>query len=242
MRLVGDPLGEVRVVELGERHQHVTGDGAVLLHVVAGQDGEGLQPLLATPLEGGAEEAEGADGCVQVGQIMLDIWVLSLQLVGVFVVVVATLGDGQGHNVRVGVSHLGNDGLLAIRGEEERPDAADDAGIAALGRALNDGVQVVLGVQDIAHGSVVGPQTDTADGPAVLAMALQQPVDVDGQMGSVEAADADVDNALLDVTAVVRGDLDGLVLPALLGGDGREVLAVELEASHCRSDVMIGGL
>jgi uncharacterized tellurite resistance protein B-like protein len=70
---------------------------------------------------------------------------------------------------------------------------------------------MVLGVEDIAHGGIVGSQADTADGPIALTMLLEQIVDVDGQMRSVETTNSDVDNALLERLAVVGGDLDLLV-------------------------------
>ncbi|KAI6754540.1 hypothetical protein HG530_012292 [Fusarium avenaceum] len=211
--LLGDPLGKLRVAELGEGHQHVAGDGTVLLHVVAGQNSEGLEAIGVTPGQGSVEEAECADRGVFVLllDIVLDIGVLVYQLMGILVVVVATLSNSERDDMGIGVSHLGDNGLAVIGGKDEGVDAADDVGEAALCGALDDCVEVVLGVQDIAHGSIVGSQADTADGPIALAMLLEQLVDVDGQMGSVETADTDVDDALLEGLAVVGGDLHLLV-------------------------------
>ncbi|TKW53675.1 hypothetical protein CTA1_5501 [Colletotrichum tanaceti] len=229
--LVGDPAGDGRVAEAGEGLEHVARDGAVLLHVVAGHDGEGPQPAGVAPGHGGVEEAKGAEGLVRVLEVVADVRVVGLQLVGVLVVVVAALGDGQGDDVGVLVGHLGDDGLAVVGGVEERVDAADDGGGAALGGALDDGVEVVLGGEDVAHGGVVGPQADAADGPVALAVLLHQLVDVDGEVGAVEAADADVDDALLDgvAAAVRRRPHDAVAILLLLRGDDGQVVAAELE-------------
>lgn len=235
---LGNPLRDLRVAQAGKRLEHVAGDGSVLLHVVAGHDGEGLETLLVAAGQARVEETEGRARGLLVGrvQVELDVRVLTLQLVGVLIVVVTALGDGEGHNLRVRVSHLGDDRLAVIGGKEVGVDAADDVGKAALGRTLNEGVEVVLRGQRVAHGRVEGLQAHSANGVVVYPMLLHQLVDVDSQVRPVETADTNVDDSLLDgATALVGRDLHQR---ATCRCDLRQVPAIELERCHC---VQIGG-
>lgn len=201
----------------------MTGDGTVLLHVVAGEDGEGVEAELVTSLHTGVEETESGLGGTLILEIVLDVGVLGLELVGVFVVVVAGLGDGHGDNLGVRVSHLVNDGLAIVGREEERGDGAIDVGRAAIGTALNNSVEVILVLQDVAHRSVKGLKTDTSDGIVAHAVLLHQVVEVDGQVSSVETADTNVDDTLLDRRTVIGGHSHSCA--TRLGRNLREVLA-----------------
>lgn len=176
----------------------MTSDGAVLLHIVAGEDSEGVETELVTSLHTGVEETEGGLGRVLVLEIVLDVGVLGLKLVSVLVVVVAGFGDGHGDDLGVGVSHLLNDSLAVVGRKEERSDGTIDVGRAAASSTLNDSVQVVLLLQDVAHGSVERLKTDTSNGVVAYAMLLHQIVEVHGQVSSVEATDTNVNNTLLD--------------------------------------------
>lgn len=212
--LFGDPPGHVGITQTGKGHEHVAGGGSVLQHVVARHDGEGFEALLAAADHGGVEEAEGGARGLVVGrvEVELDVGVLALELVGVLVVVVAALGDGERHDVGIRVSHLRDEGLAVVGGQEVGVDAADDVGEAPLGGALHDGVEVVLLPQDVTHGGVERGQAHAADGVVLDAVLVHQLVDVDGEMGSMEAADADVDDSLLDVAVTGVGrDLDAAV-------------------------------
>ena len=80
-----------------------------------------------------AEEGAGRGLALEVGG---EVRVVGLQLVGVFVVEVAALGDGHGDDVGVRVGHLGDDGLAVAGGEDVVGDAADDVGLVSLGAAL----------------------------------------------------------------------------------------------------------
>ena len=235
--LLADPLGKLGVAQTGKRLEHVACDGAVLLHVVAGHDGERLESLLLAAGQGSVEKAEGGAGGLVVGrvEVELDVRVLTLELVRVLVVVVAALGDGERDNVGIRVRHLGNDGLAVVGSKEVGVDAANHMGRAALGGTVDEGVEVVLGAEGVPHGGIKGLQANTTDGVVGRAMLLHQLVDVDRQMSSVEASHANVDDALLDgATALVGWHLTG-------GGDLRQVGAVELEGSHCEQKNGIEG-
>jgi hypothetical protein len=174
-----------------------------------------------TPFHSGIEVAEDGSWRLLTGQIGGDIRVVSLELVGVLVHVVTALGNSHGNDVGIGVSHLGNDSLAAVRSKEVVGDTTTDTGSGTLGSTLNNGVEVVLGLQSIAHGSSEWLKVNTADGPVLDVELLKKSVDVGCKMGPVETTDTDVNDTLLDTLTLVGGD--GYILE--LG----EVLAVELE-------------
>jgi hypothetical protein len=224
-----EPLSDLRVAVTRECQHHVAGDVAVLLHVVARQNSEGLQSGCMTLLKRGVDEAKECAGSTLARQVSDHVGVADVELVGVLVVVVAALRDGHGNDVGVGVSHLVDDSLAVVGCEEVVGDTTNDVCLGASSGALNDGVEVVLGNESVTHLSIERLHTDTADGPVLQAL-VEQVVNVDSQVGPVEAADSDVDNALLDIlTLVVRaGDLLQI----------SQVLAVELQRGgnavrHC---------
>jgi hypothetical protein len=96
-------------------------------------------------------------------------------------------------------------------------------GLVSFGAALEACVEVVLGSEGVTHGGVPLGHADTADGPVGQVELGEDVVDVDGQVGAVEAANADVDDALLCILAVVGGRCD-VVLCDLreVGGGERE--------------------
>ena len=228
-----DPVGNLGVARVGEAQQHVASDGTVALDVVARQDGEGRESGSVALLERGQEEAkDGAWGFEVAGNVGDNVRVVDLELEAILIVVVAALGDGQGHNLGVLVGHLVNDLGRVIGGENERVDAANDARIAALARPLEDGVEVILAPQSIADANVHGLQADTADAPFVGPVLAHQVVHVDGEVRAVEAADPDVDDALLDICAVKARELD--LCAVLLCGlrDQGQVVIVEVDAGE----------
>lgn len=230
---ISNPLSDFGVAEPGERLEHVTGDGTILLHVIAGHDGEGHETLLVTAGEGSVEETEGSTGGLFVGrvQVELNVRVLTLELVGVLVVVVTALSDGERHDAGIRVRHLSNDGFAIIRSKEVRIDAANDIGKAALGRTFNDGVEVVLGAQGITHSGIEGLKTNTADSVVCHAMVLHQLVNVDRQVRAMETAHADMDNSFLEGrTAPVSRDLNAA---GTCRHDLRQIRGVKLEGTHC---------
>lgn len=173
-----------------------------------------------TPFHSGVEVAEDGSWRLLTGQIGGDIRVVGLELVGVLVHVVTALGDSHRNNVSVGVSHLGDDGLAAVRSKKVVGDTTANTCGGTLSSTLNDGVEVVLGLQSIAHGSSKWLKVNTADRPVLDVELLEKSVNVGCEMGPVETTNTNVDDALLDTLTLVGGDGDILEL--------REILAVEL--------------
>lgn len=227
-----NPFSKLGITVASKSQKHVLGDGAVLLHIVARQHGKGLQTSLVTLCESSVQVSESGAGSLQVAsQIGDNVGVLNLKLVSVFIVVVTSLSNRHGDDLSVRVRHLVNDLLGSIGSENERVDSANDARVAALSGALNDSVQAVLGNQGVAHGSVKGLQTDTANGPVAHGMLAHQAVDIDGQMSSVETTDANVNNTLLD-TSSVKGWAGWHSPLVSLTANGIEVVVVELDGGR----------
>lgn len=215
--VAGNPLGNLWVEVTGKGDKHVTADVTVLLHVIARKNGERSKAGGMAASHGGIEVAKDGAGWLSTGQVSGNVGVVGLELVGVLVHVVAALGDGHGNNVSVGVSHLGDNGLGVIGGKHVVGNGTANTGAAALGGALDDGVKVVLGLQGIAHGSSEWLKVNTADGPVLYVELLEERVDVSSKMGSVETANTNVDDSLLDTLSVVGGNGNILELCKVLG-------------------------
>lgn len=196
-----------------------------------------------TLLEGSIEVAKGS---ARRRQVALDIgdnvWMFELEVVGILIVVVATLGNGHGHNLGILVGHLVNDLGGAVRGIEERVDAANDACIAAVRGALKHSVQAVLAAQCIANASIKGLQADTTNGPFMRTMLPHQAIHVDSQVGPVKSTNANVYNTLLNIGTVERRELD-VELVLLCGlGDRGQVLVGQVEACELSLKLGSGGV
>ena len=117
--------------------------------------------------------------------------------------VVAALGDRQRDDPCGRCAQEGQDRLRVVGGEEVVVDRADDRRVAQPAGVLADeGVEVVLTRQCVAHPRVPGQQPDAAD-PPVQAGGLRggapgasahETVEAGGLVGAVKAAHADVDD------------------------------------------------
>jgi len=218
-----NPLGDLGVLQLGEGDAHGAADATVLLHVVAGEDGERLEAggvAANKSLVNVAEECAGRSLALEVGG---KVGVVGLELVCVFVVEVAALCDGHGDDLGVGVSHLGDDLLGVVRSENVLCDAANDVCAVAFGATLEACVKVVLGSEDVTHGGVPLGHTDTADRPVAQLVLREDTLNVDRQVGAVESTNTDVDDTVLYILAVVIASCDIVLC------DFREVLAGQLQ-------------
>ena len=66
-------------------------------------------------------------------------------------------------------------------------------------------VQAVLGRHDVAHLRVLGHDSHAADAPVEGEALAHETVEVHGLVGSVEIAQAEVDDSGAELRAVVRG-------------------------------------
>jgi hypothetical protein len=112
-------------------------------------------------------------------------------------------------------------------------DAADDPSAGLVAVALDQRVEVILRVEHARHPTVSIEQSDAADCP--ISTSLRQFVRVQRQMGAVEAADPDVQDARHERSPiVVRHDN-----PELTVEPDRDTVVVRLidlaDQSHCTS-------
>ena len=140
-------------------------------------------------------------------EVVADVGVAGLELAGGVVDVVAALGDGEREDAGGGGGHALEDGFAVFGGEEIVDERADDARGLSGGGALDEGVEEVLGAEGVAHTGVDGEDADAALAPARLVGEGEEIVEIEGLVGAVEAADAEVDGVLFKSGAVVPGNL-----------------------------------
>ena len=133
-----------------------------------------------------------------------------VELAGHRVQEVAVACDGQADHPGLGVCQCGTNCCAVVGCVVDRADRADHAGRLALVAALHDGVQPVLGGQDVLH--IRGTQADAGDPPLIGDARVGQVVEVDGLVGPVEVAGADVDDPALQGRTVIGGHVDVLGL------------------------------
>lgn len=218
-----NPLGDLGVLQLGEGDAHGTADATVLLHVVAGENGERLEAGGVTAPESLVDVAEESVGGSFALEVRGKVGVVGLELVCVLVVEVAALGDGHGDDLGVGVSHLSDDLFAVVGGENVLCDAANNVGLVALGTTLKACVKVVLGSKDVTHGGIPLGHADTADRPVAQLELREDALNVDRQVRAVESTNTNVDDTVLYILAVVIASCDIVLC------DLREVLAGQLQ-------------
>jgi hypothetical protein len=146
---------------------------------------------------------------------------------------VAALGDRHREDRKVGVGDLVRESGLVAGDKHVVDDAADDPSARLVAVALDQRVEVILRVEHARHPTVSIEQSDAADCP--ISTSLRQFVRVQRQMGAVEAADPDVQDARHERSPiVVRHDN-----PELTVEPDRDTVVVRLidlaDQSHCTS-------
>lgn len=93
--VAGNPVGNLGVEVTSERDKHVAANVTVLLHVVAGENGEGSETSGVAALHGLVKVAEDGTRRLSASKVGGNIRVVGLQLMGVLVHIVTALSDGQ---------------------------------------------------------------------------------------------------------------------------------------------------
>lgn len=172
--------------------------------VVAGHHGERRHACVAAPPQSLAEKAEDPARGPRVGQVVAHQRQLGEELAAAIVDAVAAFGDGQRDDADGRLGKFFQQRLGAVLGEQHAADGADHADLGVrLVAQLVEGVEVVLGGQGVVHGAVVAAQAGAADSPVEGFAAVHQGVGVGRLVRAVEAADADVDDALAQLRGVV---------------------------------------
>ncbi|SVJ64414.1 Uncharacterised protein [Klebsiella pneumoniae] len=214
-----DPARQPRVEPFGEGQQRLARHLAVMREVVAGHHGERRHACVAAPPQSLAEKAEDPARGPRVGQVVAHQRQLGEELAAAIVDAVAAFGDGQRDDADGRLGKFFQQRLGAVLGEQHAADGADHADLGVrLVAQLVEGVEVVLGGQGVVHGAVVAAQAGAADRPVEGFAAVHQGVGVGRLVRAVEAADADVDDALAQLRGVVgragdSGRQQGEVLP-----------------------------
>lgn len=116
---------------------------------------------------------------------------------------VAIPGNRQRHQLRLGIRQKLDDGSEVVRRVIDQ--RADDTYLIATRPSFHDGEQPVLVGQHFAHLRAVQAHADHA--PLGLAK-TRQLIEMNRLMGPVKAADADVNDARCQRTAVIWGNVD----------------------------------
>jgi hypothetical protein len=197
--IVLDPGGEGRRAQRREL-AHDAADGlAIRGEVVAAHHGEGRDASSVAKLERPHQQARRADRGFRVGKVVRDIGVAGIEAARRGVVAITLLGDGQRDDADGRIGHGGDQLVARDIGVNDVEDRADHAGAGAGGIADSDGVEEVLRGERVAR---IGPaQRRADDAPAWIGR--EQIVDIDSHVGAMERADADMDDAGRDGTAVI---------------------------------------
>ncbi len=221
-----DPAGEGLILHGGEGEHGVAEDGAVVLDVVAGEQGGGGLPGVQAAAEGFDDDADRAGGGVGGGEVALDEGVVGVEALGSAVEAVAVFGDGEADDadrrVLGGAEQVGG----GVAGEDGAGEGADHRAGFAGGVAFDQGVEGVLRGQGVVHPGIGGEKAGAEDAPlGGGAVGLHEVVGVAGHVGAVEVAKAEMDDAGADGGRVV-GWGGGAV------GQGGEVGAGEGDGRH----------
>ena len=207
-----DPGREVGGAAQCEAAHRLPGGLAVARQVVAAHDRHAPGAGEPATLQRGDDEPQGAARrCAvirrEIGEHSLGAGGERARAVGL----VASLGDRHGDDPGPRVRQRVDDGPRLLGGEQVLRERADHAGVLApVGIDRDQGVEVVLRRERVAQGPVVLKDADPDEPPAQVP-APAEAVDVLGEVGAVEAADAEVDDLAVPGPAVVVGDGDGLV-------------------------------
>ena len=157
---------------------------------------------------------------------MLDLRQPEHKLATAVVYAIAAFGDGQRDDANGRAGQLVDQCANPVLGQQHVADGADNAALRVCAVAqFEQGIEVILVGQIVAHLAVLGAQADTADAPVQIAAAVHQGIGVIRLVGAMKAAHADMGNALLRIAGKI-GRLGHLV------GEIVEVSAIEFHGGN----------
>ena len=218
-----DPCGELGVLCLEEGGEGLLAGVAVVLQVVAGQDGHGAAAGLHARPQAFSNVTEWCLGSGGVLQVVSHVGLGQHELASGVVEVVAALGDGHGDDLDVLVGHLVDQALGVLDCPDQVNARADLVCLVhAVTAAHRQAVEAVLLLHATVAGLVEREQQGAADAPVLVARLLQELVRVEAHVGTVEVALADMKDASLNLAAVI---LEANQIALLHAGVGfREIL------------------
>ncbi|MNS54072.1 hypothetical protein D3C72_868520 [compost metagenome] len=201
-----DPVAQWAVVQGGEGQQGLAGDGAIVRQVIAGHQGEGRCAGGAAPGQCGTEQAEHGRWRIGVREVMPDLRQVRHELTGAVVDAVTAFGDGQRDDADLGAGQFVDQRPGVVFGQQHVADGPDHPHFSVVAIAeLEQGEQVVLILEIVTGATVLGTQADTTNGPIQCFSGIHQRIGVKRLVGAMEAADADVRNALTGIVQRVGG-------------------------------------
>jgi hypothetical protein len=173
--------------------------------VVARHHGEGRSATVAAALQGHDQRAEHALRPVGMGGIVADVRMLGIEGSGRGIDAIAALGHGQRHDAQGCVVERIDDGGGVLAHRDETGHAARHSGGIRAGLQPHHGGEPVLRLKSAAHGLIARTDAGPEQRPIEIPAPVEQVVEIDRLMGTVEIADADVQDAgAQGIAGVVR--------------------------------------
>ncbi len=147
---------------------------------------------------------------MRLGEVRRNLGMILAQLSRRGVVAIAFFGDCQADDPHGGVGHCIEQRFRVLRRNEKFADGADQAQMLAHAGADRHSVETVLRIEGVGCGG--SSQAGAANRPACLACP-EAIVEVDGLMGAVKGADAEMDDPDARRSNVVGGTLTRLRNP-----------------------------
>lgn len=202
--MIGDPVTECRILAQCEGGEHLFGNVAIGLDVVAAHHGEWRDATLASPPQGFGDEAEDGGRGRRAFDIPGDRRGVEVELAGDVMEVVTAFGDGQRNDARARRGHEFDDALGVVRRVKEVDDRTDHPCLIVAVRVLGDeGVEPVLGFERVAHPLIGRHHPDAADAPVQRQSLIHQLVNVHRLVRAMKAAGAEMNDADAQLRPVV---------------------------------------
>src|SRR4029077_10021930 len=145
---------------------------------------------------------------MRMGEIILNVRVLSIQLAGCRIDVVSTFRNRQRNDASCRRCHLLDHFLRIIRSEQKIDNRTYDACRVTLQASLNEGVKTILREHDIAYAGIMLEQSHSAKTPLRILTLVEQIIRIECLMSAMKTAHSHVLDGLADFLPIVPRHLD----------------------------------
>ena len=199
-QLAREITAEIGVAEGREAREHAAQRPPVMGEVVAAERRERCEARGPSPPQGLHNEAGCGAGGLGIGEVVPYVWMRFVEFARGGPVAIALLGHGQRYDARVRRHHGVQQGFRILGRDDEARHAADDLQPLARGVPHRETIKAILRRQGIARVGV--PQRRAQNAPAPVTRA-EHGVRIDGLMGAVKRADAEMHDSGRDSRAIV---------------------------------------
>ena len=201
-----DPLGQFRVDQRGQTGDRIFGDVAIARNIVAAHYREGDNASLSTFDQTRQDQTERGFRRIEMSRVMRNVGMGWIECLAGRVDIVAALGNGQRDDADGRIRQPGNNGR-AVAGRQIVDHGAGNVGSAMVGLLLDHGGEPVLPHQLLPHRLIGRAYAGAHQRPVVPLTQIEQRVEIDGLMGAMKIADAEMHNAGGETGAGIgRGD------------------------------------